>query len=502
MFVYELKIIIMHFRRLLAEAAVKKLDLKTAETAFVRCSDYPGLQLIKRLNNITNDQIKKAQVSAYFGDFSEAEKLFLDADRRDLAISLRERLGDWFRVIQLMKMGTSGSDSQMQAAWNSIGDFFADRNLWESSKEYYEKSGNMEKMVKCYQLLEDYESLQKLVAQLPEKHQLLKEIAEIFVSVGMCSQAVLTYVKYGSVDAALESCVNLNQWDQAVTLAETYSMLPEIATLLDKYALGLLERDKHLEVVQLYRKANRFLEAAKLMYQLAETEGKKGIFPIRIKKLYVLAALLVEEQISLKKMTSTGDKSNALIGDFDEGNIMDFKITDNAWRGAEAFHFLMLAQRQLYEGHAEAAVLTSLHLRRFEDILSPETIYCLIALTACFAKAFGIASKAFMKLESTSSFTDSKRGEYADLAIQIFSKHTPKDPKSIYFPCPTCRSQIPTWSGLCDGCESSYPICIVTGKPLLDLASAWTCRSCSHSASFSDVGVKQNCPLCHAHIRL
>ena len=49
---------------------------------------------------------------------------------RDLAISLRERLGDWFRVIQLMKMGSGGSDSQLQFAWNSIGDFFADRNNW------------------------------------------------------------------------------------------------------------------------------------------------------------------------------------------------------------------------------------------------------------------------------------------------------------------------------------------------------------------------------------
>lgn len=66
----------------------------------------------------------------------------------------------------------------------------------------------------------------------------------------------------------MDACVSLNQWDQAVTLAETYSMLPEIPVLLDKYALGLLEKNRHLEAVQLYRKANRFLEAAKLMFQV------------------------------------------------------------------------------------------------------------------------------------------------------------------------------------------------------------------------------------------
>lgn len=50
------------FRRLLAEAAVKKLDLSTAEAAFVRCSDYAGIQLVKRISNVTSDILKRAQV--------------------------------------------------------------------------------------------------------------------------------------------------------------------------------------------------------------------------------------------------------------------------------------------------------------------------------------------------------------------------------------------------------------------------------------------------------
>lgn len=72
-------------RRLLAEAAVKKLDLPTAEAAFVRCSDYSGIQLVKKLTNVTNDQLKRAQVAAYFNDFNDAEKLYLEADRRCLS---------------------------------------------------------------------------------------------------------------------------------------------------------------------------------------------------------------------------------------------------------------------------------------------------------------------------------------------------------------------------------------------------------------------------------
>lgn len=69
-------------RRLLAEAAIQELDLTTAEAAFVRCSDYAGIQFIKRLSNIHSDQLKKAEVAAYFKNFDEAEKLYLEADRR------------------------------------------------------------------------------------------------------------------------------------------------------------------------------------------------------------------------------------------------------------------------------------------------------------------------------------------------------------------------------------------------------------------------------------
>ena len=36
----------------------------------------------------------------------------------------------------------------------------------------------------------------------------------------------------------------------------------------------------------------------------------------------------------------------------------DDRIVDNAWRGAEAYHFFLLAQRQLYDGYMENAMMT------------------------------------------------------------------------------------------------------------------------------------------------
>lgn len=39
---------------------------------------------------------QKAEVAAYFKRFNEAENLYREIDRKDLAIELRMRLGDWY----------------------------------------------------------------------------------------------------------------------------------------------------------------------------------------------------------------------------------------------------------------------------------------------------------------------------------------------------------------------------------------------------------------------
>ncbi|XP_049861684.1 WD repeat-containing protein 35 isoform X1 [Schistocerca gregaria] len=492
--------------RLLAEAAVQQLDLSTAEAAFVRCSDYPGIQFVKRLQNIQNDTLKKAEVAAYFQNFNDAEKYYLEVDRRDLAISLREKLGDWFRVVQLMKMGAGGSDVQMEQAWNSIGNYFADRQNWEGAREYYEKGRNQERLVHCYYMLEDYAALESCVANLPDKHSLLPVIGEMFASVGMCAQAVMAYTKYGQIKPAVDACVGLNQWDQAVELAKQYK-LPEINDLLSKYASHLLAKNKLLEAVELYRKANHFLDAAKLLFQMAEKEGRKHSQPQRIKKLYVLAALLVEEHQQLlkqKAIGSTGGRSTALMGllNSDTDSDLDTKHVDNAWKGAEAYHFFMLAQKQLYEGNFEAAMKTALHLREYEDILESEDVYCILALASSANKAFGVCSKAFIKLESLETISEAKRQEYEDLAMDIFTKYTPKDSRLNRSECTACETMVPDEFRMCPSCGTKFPSCIATGRPLLDMSSVWTCGVCKHCASEQDMIVRQSCPLCHASVQL
>ena len=107
--------------------------------------------------------------------------------------------------------------------------------------------------------------------------------------------------------------------------------------------------------------------------------------------MYVLAGLLVEQYRDIikaggilpskAKIAQRDQPSKALDGLLSEESqiaMKDSKILDQAWRGAEAFHFSMLCERQLREGKIDAAFKTSMALMEYEDILNPKHIYSLI----------------------------------------------------------------------------------------------------------------------------
>ena len=102
----------------------------------------------------------------------------------------------------------------------------------------------------------------------------------------MCEEAVEAFLKASQVKDAIDCCVSLNQvyktelcyihvytvsidpqWDLAVNLAKKHSV-KEVNTLLAKYATHLMEHEKVLSAIELYRKANYFLDAAKLLIKV------------------------------------------------------------------------------------------------------------------------------------------------------------------------------------------------------------------------------------------
>ncbi|KAJ8923826.1 hypothetical protein NQ315_010408 [Exocentrus adspersus] len=369
--------------RLVAEAALKEMNLTMADACFVRSKDYAKVLFVKKLGDITNEAIRRARVATYFKNFDEAEKIYMEADRSDLALNLRQTLGDWFRVIQLLKNGATAPDYILKTAYNSTADYFADFNNWAPAVEYYELAKNTAKVIECYYHLEDWKNLEAMIDVLPEGDPLLEKIGDIFAANAVHTEAVKAYVKLGKVKSAINLCILHNRWDAAIDLAKKYN-ISKISDLLMKYTTHLLAQ----------------AEAEKIDKNL-----------LKVKKYYVYAARLVE----LHKKSSNSD----------DWQPSDPLIFETAWKGAEAYHYYMMAQRQLYSGKLHEALCIAYKLQDYTDYIPPADIYALLTLTACLDRSFGICSQALMKLKRLENLPAAEYDQYNKLAWDIFKQNEP-----------------------------------------------------------------------------
>ena len=159
-------------------------------------------------------------------------------------------------------------------------------------------------------MIEDYDSLAQIIDEIPENDPLLNELADRFQLAGMAEYAVKCYEKLGEYKKAVDCCVLLNHWNIATEMAEKHGYM-QVEGLLQQNATELLNKNKRLEAAELYRKANRNTEAAKILSNIANELIERESKPLYIKKLYVLAALEVDlYKKRLVDATMTGQNAN------------------------------------------------------------------------------------------------------------------------------------------------------------------------------------------------
>ncbi|CAI8031963.1 WD repeat-containing protein 35, partial [Geodia barretti] len=385
---------------------------------------------------------QRAQVATYFEKFDEAERLYLELDCQNLAVDLRVKLGDWFKVVNLLKKGggAAGDDALLTNTWNTIGDHYYDRQQWARAADYYTQGHNSGRLAECYYSLEEYDRLEQLADSLPENNPLLTKLATMFVMVGMCDQAVKAFTKVNMIDEAIDCCVQLNQWDRAIELSRRHSSR-DINSLLVKCAVNLLDKEKILGAIELY--PNISLNCV-LDFNTIERHHRHVKTQAKPAAKEHSTSLSHSSTVTDRKEEVQATLASLLQDDFSEA--VDSSLVDNAWRGAEAYHFFMLAQRELYSGAQETSLKIALYLRDFEDVLPVHDLYCLLALSAIMAGAYGVASKAFIKLESMSDLPDSVRTNIENISVEIFVKYPPQDTIFNQIQCPRCDSIINEWT--------------------------------------------------------
>lgn len=354
----------------LAEAALVALKLSMAEKCFVHCSDYFGIQFVKQLTLMTDKMKMRAEVDVYLKKFDEAENIYRDIDRRDLAIDLRKRLGDYVRAVQLLRSGSVDNDDDVQKSLDSIGDDFSDRLMWTKASRCYAESGNTLKQLKCsVKYTKKYDDIRKLIASIPDGCKWMTEAAHMLEAAGLHKEASECFLRSGDVKASIDCHIAHNQWKEALALAEEHSFHQVeglFTRLTTKLALDT-HISKKLEAVDLFRVADRPQEAAMLIAEIAEIVAREECDPLMAKRLQVLAALEVErhrkrQHLSLHSTSDVSGMAKTTLATFDTMMMTSLDTQSSgaskrasnafssAWRGAAAYHYFILAQRQLTAG--------------------------------------------------------------------------------------------------------------------------------------------------------
>ena len=127
---------------------------------------------------------------------------------------MRKNLGDGFKVEKLVR-AASGDDHTLKVAWNSIGEYFAERQKWSKAVTYFAQAKSMEGLVDCFYAIEDFQAMEKLNEMVQEGNQLLfRDMAMKCYSVGLCEPAGEEQRRAGEGKAAMEGCGEVTEGDQ------------------------------------------------------------------------------------------------------------------------------------------------------------------------------------------------------------------------------------------------------------------------------------------------
>lgn len=118
-------------------------------------------------------------------------------------------------------------------------------------------------------------------------------------------------------------------------------------------------------------------------------------------------------------------------------------------------------------------------------MLNPVDIFSLVALTAYHNNYFGVCSRAFVKLETLPPRPGAEAA-VQNLALKIFTKHSPLDPAALPAAYIDCLEK-----------GTPYTACTATGRLIEGRDRPVVCRVCRYSCLERAVQNLAHCPLCH-----
>jgi WD repeat-containing protein 35 len=514
------------FYNSITKIALDKLDFDTAQKTMLQTANFEGLEFLKNVKNIDNDELKKAEILQYNSNYDEASIHYNKMNRGDLNLAMQMKLGKWDKVTDIMSKGNpNAKDENLKIAYNNFADELMEKKDYDKAEENYKKADNIQGLTNVYFAKEEYGKAAKMLDIIPEDDEYLEEIGDKFNGIGMVDEAVKAYVKYGNITKALEIYVSNNKWGEAIELSRKNDFI-NMEQLTNKFSYEFIKSGRRLDLIELYNKANMKAEVNKYLNELAVDMRKRQLKPLFIKKIYILAAIELEqykskisdsqmnvdENINQKNNEHSESEGSKPKDTNEQNQIKQIKygskeidrILFNHWRGAEAFHYYMLCQAQLYKKQFKEACKTVMRLTIYEKEIGTEEVYRLIALCSYVNKCFKICAEALSILQNLKTISWQKRLKYKDLAESIFIQYMPKNIDEKFYRCSNeeCKQLVSEYDIYCKSCGYNFSGCVLSGASIFD-HHYFKCKQCHHKTKKVEVKKNpiNNCPFCHISLR-
>jgi WD repeat-containing protein 35 len=168
---------------LFAENALLQLDFINAEKAMLQYNDYLGLSFLKRVKAIDDDLLKKAEIHQFFLEYDKAEEIYTTADRKDLIITMRMKLGHWDKVINLINKSGYLQEDNMKTTYNNLGMQLFESKDYKKAEEIFQQTNNYEALINLWFKTEEFEKAYKAINMISEDSEFLFTMGEKFESV-------------------------------------------------------------------------------------------------------------------------------------------------------------------------------------------------------------------------------------------------------------------------------------------------------------------------------
>ena len=422
-------------------------------------------------------------------------------------------------------------DDNLKQSYNNLAEQLIESKSYDKAEKLLLKTNNVSSLTKLYFTSEQYDKATPLIEKTTDIPT-LSYMASQFETYGLFDESVKCYLKVNDINKAIDICINMNKWELFDQIATTYDIFSN-DEIVAEYAKKLTAKNLKMELVDFYIKTHRHYFAYKTLLDIANDLWRMKCSPLHIKKIYVFAALEMERynikqytSLSSSSQTSSNDssKDDNVEKNLNVDNLSSFqisnatqyqynpnstnissnlhytlthKILNNIWKGAEAFHFYMLCQAQLYKKEYKKAAKTSLRLVLYEKELKSENVYALIALCAGLSQNLRIMSKAVSIIEN-----ENKR-RYKGLGERLFANKEIVNKDEVYYKCPNekCDGEISEYDIYCRKCGMNFDGCVISGESIIT-KNYFKCKRCRHKSLKIEAIRKsiRNCPMCHVSL--